>query len=63
MAAKGDECSMIARAGVSNRNWTAVESKVIQLGEVESSQKNERRPIPMPFFPRNLSSRKKRFKR
>lgn len=50
MAAKGDECSMIARAGKTNSNWTGVDSEVIQLGEVESSQ-NERRPIPMPFFP------------
>lgn len=58
MAAKGDECSMIARAEVSNCNWTGVDSEVIQLGEVESSQVNERRPIPMPFFS-SLSTRMK----
>jgi hypothetical protein len=52
MAARGDECSIIARTGVSKCNWTEVDSEVIQLGEVESSQ-NERRPIPMPFFHQN----------
>lgn len=32
MAAKGDECSMIARAGETNSSWTGVDSEVIQLG-------------------------------